>query len=532
MLCAGVAKAYTHNWLDTVSCAQVQLTHFVIIASSHSKSGQSRMQTSVLCTLALRSLPASRRLGLQTSVLLQGRLVSTQTAGFNQTLSLPMSAQLVDGPASTSQPPFRPLTANGQHALETSAPASAAPLTKQAPSHKRGRAALAEQQAVASQNADIATSTMASAEYAEATAKPKRRQRQTKAAAAVKQEQTDQQAEALSDVGMLSDATTSAQPAAKPKRKPRQTKAAAVKKEDKQIVSTQAESALETEVASADDGQSILPAARPKRKPTQTKAAAAAAVEKEEEQIVGNQAESASDTEMASLSVDGGQFTLPAANPKRKPRQTKEAAAAAATKKEQPAADTQLQPASHTEVPSHVSALESADTGQSAQPSAVGKTKPLRKPRQTKAAAAAAAAAPPQDDNAAVVKTEAPPAAKLDRRKRAKIETVVADVSEAGAKEAAEQDPAVVQAPVSGIDEHKPRKVARAARKAPAPDADADGNVSMSHACEESDAVVKVLDQGKGAPHAKKALAFNANASGNKSEMSEGELQYFRHCKQ
>ena len=448
------------------------------------------MQTSVLCTLALRSLPASRRLGLQTSVLLQGRLVSTQTAGFSQKLSLPMSAQLVDGPASTSQPPFRPLTANGQHALETSAPASAAPLTKQAPSHKRGRAALAEQQAVASQNADIATSTMASAEDAEATAKPKRRQRQTKAAAAVKQEQSDQQAEALSDVGMLSDATTSAQPAAKPKCKPRQTKA--VKKEGKQIVSTQA--------ASADDGQSVLPAAKPKRKPRQTKAAAAAAVKKEEEQIVGNQAESASDTEVASVSVDGGQFTLPAANPKRKPRQTKEAAAAAATKKEQPAADTQPQPASHTEVPSHVSPLESAVTGQFAQASAVGKIKPLRKPRQTKAAAAAAAAAPPQDDNAAVVKSEAPPAAKLDRRKRAKIETVVADVSEAVAKEAAEQDPAVVEAPVSGIDEHKPRKVARAARKAPAPDADADGNLSMSHACEESDVVVKALDRGKGRP--------------------------------
>ncbi len=370
-----------------------------------------------------------------------------------------------------SQAPFRPMAANGQHTSNSIAPA---PL-KRAPSRKRGRAALAEEQGTATSVSivDAAASTQApptvshdaarglsasnngqvkpESDAADAgvnpaavdhqlnhsgTARPTRKPRQIKASAAIKQEETSedikQEPAGLSDTGELLDGSA---PAA--------------------II----------------DGQSTKPAAKPRRKPRQSKAAAAAAEQEhqQKQQAVKHDPESASDADMSDVSFSAA----PAAND------------------------------IHAEV----------DAG--------SKAKPKRKPRQTKAGAAAAAAAAQSGDAAASNSKAAPAPAKLDRRKKVKIEKVVAEVKAEVAQEAAEQEPAVAEAPVAGMDEHQPRKIPRTTKSAAA----ASTGVTASETSEESDAAAKAPAKAKGRARVsrpRKAPAPDDGATAGLPEASEG----------
>lgn len=129
--------------------------------------------------------------------------------------------------------------------------------------------------------------------------------------------------------------------------------------------------------------------------------------------------------------------------------------------------------------PSGAPASPPANDVQAAHPT--DKPKAKRKAQQSKAQGSADAA--PQNGNIAKPHPAAEPAAKMNRQKRAKIEKVVAEASAAVAQEAEAQDPSVTQASVDGLDEHKPRKGSRPAKKAAPPPTDAaDGDISASEA--------------------------------------------------
>ncbi len=358
------------------------------------------------------------------------------------------------------------MAANSRHTSSSIAPAP----VKRAPSRKRGRAALAEEQGSAA-SASVADAAAAStqapptisqdaardmpassngqvkpeADKADAgvnpaavdhqlnnssTARPKRNTRQTKASAAIKQEQTSeeikQEPAGLSDTGQLLD-----------------------------------DSAL----AAIINEQSTKPAAKPGRKPRQSKAAAAA--QDHQQQAIKHDPESASDADMSDVSLSAA-------------------------------------PANG--IPSEVDAAS--------------KAKPKRKPRQTKAAVAAAAAAAQNGDAVTSNSAAAPAPAKLDRRKKAMIEKVVAEVKAEVAQEAAEQEPAVAEAPVGGMGEHQPRKIPRTTKSTAA----ASTGVSASETSEESDAA-KVPAKPKGRARVsrpKKAPAPDDDSTAGLSEAFEG----------
>ena len=154
---------------------------------------------------------------------------------------------------------------------------------------------------------------------------------------------------------------------------------------------------------------------------------------------------------------------------------------AALLKQEDQAAHEYLGSALHvSSKPSDTSVLPSAADAPAAD--LTNKSQLRRKAQQSKAAVGVSGA----DQNGDTANSDpaaAPPAAKMSRQKRAKVEKVVAETSAAIAQEAAAQDPAVAQAPVAGLDEHKPRKRSRPAKKAAHPPTDAaDGDVSASEA--------------------------------------------------
>ncbi len=277
-----------------------------------------------------------------------------------------------------------------------------------------------------------------------------------------------------------------------------------------------------SEVGTAGPAGSAQPPAskaKPQRKARQTRATAV----KQEENEVKTDPATVSDAGMLSdASASASAIKQePVAKPKRKPRQSKAAIAAeAAVKQEQQPVKNEPESASYAEMKSDVSASASVAAGQSAQPDADSNPKPKRKPRQTQAAAA-------QSGDAAITHPEAAPAsAKVDKRKRTKINKVVADVSKAAAQEAAEQDAVVAEAPISGVDEHKPRKIARTSKSAATAAAGADADVSASEAPEESDVSAPVPAKGRGVkrgPRVKKAAPPDAGTEASMSETSEGE---------
>ena len=359
------------------------------------------------------------------------------------------------------------MAANGQH---TSSSVTPAPL-KRAPSKKRGRAALAKEQG-----------TVASASIADATAAS------TQAPPAVSHRSTDMSASTNGQVKPEADkADAGVIPAAvdqqlnhsgiaRPKRNTRQTKASAAIKQEQTGEDIKQESAGLSDTgelldgsasAAIIDGQSTKPAAKPGRKPRQSKAAAAAAEQAHQQQAIKHDPESASDADVSDVSLSAA-----------------------------PAND----------IPSEVDGMS--------------KAKAKREPRQTKAAAAAAAAAAQNGDAAASDSAAAPAPAKLDRRKKAKIEKVVAEVKAQVAQEAAEQDPAVAEAPVGGINEHQPRKIPRTTKSAAA----AITGVSASETSEESDAAAaKAPAKGRArASRPKKAPAPDDDSAAGLPEASEG----------
>lgn len=182
----------------------------------------------------------------------------------------------------------------------------------------------------------------------------------------------------------------------------------------------------------------------------------------------------------------------------------------------------QLGSASHVKSePSDTPAPAPDGHPQAAKPTDKPKTK--RKAQQSKAAVTANA--PPQNGDIPDAQLATAPAAKMSRQKRAKVEKVVADASAAVAQEIAAQDPAVTEAPVAGLDEHKPRKRSRPAKKAAPPSTDAaDGDISASEAsATEGSAGMSAGESGaaasggkgskprKRAPRAKKAVAPHAS---------------------
>lgn len=236
---------------------------------------------------------------------------------------------------------------------------------------------------------------------------------------------------------------------------------------------------------------------RPRSRPQQSKTVAAKGVVPPDQVAV--KTEHPSDTGMQPVSASACADNIKdegLAQARRNPRRTgtaipsvkAEDPAVAMKQEDQAASLKQEDQATHEDLSSalHVSnkvsdtpALPSADNAQAADPT--DKLKPKRK-AQKKAAAGVSAA----DQNGDSINSEpaaAQPAARLSRQKRAKINKVVADTSAAVAQEAAAQDPAVAQAPVAGLDEHKPRKRGRPAKKAaPSPTDAADGDVSSSAA--------------------------------------------------
>jgi len=369
-----------------------------------------------------------------------------------------------------SQAPFRPMAANGQHTSSSIAPA---PL-KRAPSRKPGRAALVEEQGTVA-SASVADLAIASTQAPSAVSHDAARDMPASTNGQVKLEADEADADVNPAVvgHQLSHSST-----ARPKRNPRQTKAsAAIKQEQTSEVIKQEPSSLSdtgelldgSAPAAIIDGHLTKPAAKPGRKPRQSKAAAAAAEQAHQQQAIKHDPESASDADMSDVSLSDA----PAAND------------------------------IHAEL----------DAG--------SKAKPKRKPRQTKAASAAAAAAAENGDAAASNSAAAPAPAKLDRRKKAKIEKVVAEVKAEVAQEAAEQDPAVAEAPVGGTNEHQPRKIPRTTKSAAA----ASTGVSASETSEESDAAAaKAPAKAKGRARASrpnKAPAPDDDSAAGLPEASE-----------
>lgn len=391
-----------------------------------------------------------------------GQTVPTKAA----TSSMPSARQ-------QSQAPFRPMAANGQHTSSSIAPV---PL-KRAPSRKRGRAALAEEHGTVA-SASIVDAAAASTRAPPTVSHDAARDMSASINGQVKQPDADE-----ADAGVNAaavDHQLNHSSTARPKRNLRQTKASAAIKQGQTSGDIKQEPAglsgpgelLDGSASAAIiDGQSTKPAVKPGRKPRQSKAAAAAVEQVHQQQTVKPDPESASDVDLSDVSLSAA----PAAN------------------------------------------------GVHAEVAAGSKAKPKRKPRQTKAAAAAAAAAAVQNGDAAAGNSGAAPApAKLDRRKKAKIENVVAEVKAEVAEEAAEQDPAVAEAPVQGIDEHQPRKIPRTTKSAAA----AGTGISASETSEESDAAVaKVPAQAKGRARAsrpKKAPAPDDDSTAGLPEASQG----------
>ncbi len=363
------------------------------------------------------------------------------------------------------------MAANGQHTSSSIAPA---PL-KRAPSRKPGRAALVEEQGTVA-SASVADLAIASTQAPSAVSHDAARDMPASTNGQVKLEADEADADVNPAVvgHQLSHSST-----ARPKRNPRQTKAsAAIKQEQTSEVIKQEPSSLSdtgelldgSAPAAIIDGHLTKPAAKPGRKPRQSKAAAAAAEQAHQQQAIKHDPESASDADMSDVSLSAA----PAAND------------------------------IHAEL----------DAGSKAQPK--------RKPRQTKAATAAAAAAAQDGDAAASNSAAAPAPAKLDRRKKAKMEKVVTEVKADVAQEAAEQDPAVAEAPVGGMNEHQPRKIPRTTKSA----AVAITGVSASETSGESDAAAgKAPAKAKGRARAsrpKKAPAPDDGATAGLPEASEG----------
>ena len=350
------------------------------------------------------------------------------------------------------------MAANGQHTSSSVAPA---PL-KRAPSKKRGRAALAKEQGT------VASASIADAAAASTQAPPAVSHRSTDMSASTNGQVKPEADKA--DAGVIPaavDQQLNHSGTARPKRNTRQTKASAAIKQEHTGEDIKQEPAGLSDTGEPLDGsapaafideQPTKPAAKPGRKPRQSKAAAAAAEQAHQQQAIKHDPESASDADMSDVSWS-------------------DAAAANDI---------------HAEL----------DAG--------SKAKPKRKPRQTKAASAAAAAA------------AAPAPAKLDRRKKAKIERVVAEVKAEVAQEAAEQDPAVAEAPVGGTNEHQPRKIPRTTKSAAA----ASTGVSASETSEESDAAAaKAPAKAKGRARASrpnKAPAPDDDSAAGLPEASEG----------
>ena len=362
------------------------------------------------------------------------------------------------------------MAANGQHTSSIVAPA---PL-KRAPSKKRGRAALAKEQGT------VASASIADAAAASTQAPPAVSHRSTDMSASTNGQVKPEADKA--DAGVIPaavDQQLNHSGTARPKRNTRQTKASAAIKQEHTGEDIKQEPAGLSDTGEPLDGsapaafideQPTKPAAKPGRKPRQSKAAAAAAEQAHQQQAIKHDPESASDADMSDVSLSDA----PAAND------------------------------IHAEL----------DAG--------SKAKPKRKPRQTKAASAAAAAAAENGDAAASNSAAAPAPAKLDRRKKAKIEKVVAEVKAEVAQEAAEQDPAVAEAPVGGTNEHQPRKIPRTTKSAAA----ASTGVSASETSEESDAAAaKAPAKAKGRARASrpnKAPAPDDDSAAGLPEASEG----------
>lgn len=366
-----------------------------------------------------------------------------------------------------SQAPFRPMAANGQHTSSSIAPAQ----QKRAPSRKRARATMTEEQGTAA-SALIADTAAASTQAPPTVSHDAARDMSASINGQVKQSEADEADAGVNPAAV--DHQLHHNGTARPNRNPRQTKAPAAIKQEQMSEDIKQEPAGLSDTGELLDGsasaaiideQSTKPAAKPRRKPRQSKAAAAAAEQEHQQQAVKPDPGSASDADMSDVSLSAA-----------------------------PANDIQPE----------------VDAG--------SKAKPKPKPRQTKAAAAAAQ----NGDVAASDLGAAPAPAKLDRRKKARIDKVVAEVKAEVAQEAAEQDPAVAEAPVGGMDEHKPRKIPRATKSAAA----ASAGVSASETSEESDAAAaKAPAKAKGrarAPRPKKAPAPDVGATAGLSEASEG----------
>ena len=364
------------------------------------------------------------------------------------------------------------MAANGQHNSSSIAPA---PL-KRAPSRKRGRAALAEE------HGTVASASIVDAAAASTQAPPTVSHDAARHMSATINDQVKQPDADEADAGVNAaavDHQLNHSSTARPKRNLRQTKASAAIKQEQTSEDIKQEPAGLSDTgelldgsasAAIIDGQSTKPAAKPGRKPRQSKAAAAAAEQEHQQQAVKPDPESASDVDLSDVSLSAA----PAAN------------------------------GIHAEV------------------AASSKAKPKRKPRQTKAAGAAAVAAVQNGDAAASNSGAAPAPAKLDRRKKTKIGKVVAEVKAEVAQEAAEQDPAVAEAPVRGMDEHQPRKIPRTTKSAAA----AGTGISASETSEESDAAVaKVPAKAKGRARAsrpQKAPAPDDDSTAGLPEASQG----------
>ena len=230
----------------------------------------------------------------------------------------------------------------------------------------------------------------------------------------------------------------------------------------------------------------------PRRRPQESKTAATKADFLPEQVAANPKVLAATGKQLVSASASAGDIeeegvTQARRNPRRAGKavlSVKVEDPAAAVKQEDQAAPLkQEDQAAHEHLGSALdvsSAFSDTPTLPSADPT--DKPKPRRKAQQSKATVGVNAANQ-NGDTTNSAPAAAPPAAKMSRQKRAKVEKVVADTSAAVAQEAAVQDPEVAQAPVAGLDEHKPQKRSRASKKAAPPPVDAaDGDVSASEA--------------------------------------------------
>ena len=415
-------------------------------------------------------------------------------SGAQQSEGMAASAQLpgVTNAIQGSVAPLQPLIANGQQAPSA---------LRRAPSRKRGRAAVETQpastaiHAIATETAKGDTSSAAITEVAPAL--PAGASSQAAQASLVPDAVQTLLKEPRPGAEQPNDSSR-----AKPKRQTRQNKAAAANASaapDHQAVKSEvpADVDMQAGAAASASAPAAIAATRPvtkaQRKPRQAKTAAPT-VKQEDQASVGPQEKQAATVKQDESIASGEPLSM--SDVKGEPSEPSATVPAAS-----------VQPAGITDKP-----------------------KAARKPQQSKAAAAAAAAAPSSTDNANTQSGAAPAAAKVTKEKRVKVEKVVADASAAVAQEAAEQDPAVEEAPVGGLDEHKPRKRTRPAKKAVPPPVDAvdgdvsasdasaaDGSASMSNASVSMDSAAagKASKPRKRAPRGKKAAATAASADGD-----------------